>query len=144
MKTSPKGFISPLLLALIAVLILGGGAYVYMQNKPDSQFATTQTSDWKTYTNTQYGFEFKYPDINARLKTVGGWSDYNEPKITLKTPFNYDGCVSTGEDYGEGSKTTIAGREYCLITFFAKDPGPNGPISSYSAQYVSRIGNEDI
>ena len=47
----------------------------------------------------------------------------------------------------EGSKITIAGREYCLITVFDREPGPNGsadPISSSYYEYISRIGNEDI
>ena len=105
-----------------------------------------KTANWKTYTNTKYGFSLKYPDINARLKSIGGWTDTNEPRITSKTPFNYDECVSVQPpiDYDTGNKITIAGREYCLITAFAKDPGPNGPISSLSSSYISRIGNEDI
>jgi len=43
-----KGFIAPLLLALIALLLIGGGAYVYVQNKPANQpvtaSSTTQTT----------------------------------------------------------------------------------------------------
>lgn len=89
MKTSPKGFISPLLLALIAVLLVGGGAYVYVLlgisdnslndnictgpncfgiNKvstttPTSEqsISTAQTAGWKKYTNAQYGFSVNYP-----------------------------------------------------------------------------------
>ena len=75
MKTSQKGFISPLLLALVALLLAGGGAYVYVQNKQVKQSETVnsttatstaqtsdvQTADWKTYTNTRFGFEVKYP-----------------------------------------------------------------------------------
>ena len=33
MKTSQKGFIAPLLIILIAVLIIGGGVYEYQKNK---------------------------------------------------------------------------------------------------------------
>lgn len=40
-----KGFISPLVLALIAVLLIGGGAYVYVQNKQANEpIATTSTA----------------------------------------------------------------------------------------------------
>lgn len=63
METSQKGFIAPLLLALIAILLIGGGTYVYMQKKQVSQPVAEQTSGWKTYTNTQYGFEVKYPSV---------------------------------------------------------------------------------
>lgn len=37
MKNSQKGFIAPLLLALIAILLVGGGAYVYMQIRIERQ-----------------------------------------------------------------------------------------------------------
>lgn len=42
MKNSQKGFIVPLLLILIAVLVVGGGAYVYLQKEPASQPASDQ------------------------------------------------------------------------------------------------------
>ena len=45
MKISQKGFIAPLLLALIAILLIGGGAYVYVQNKQSNQpVVVSQTS----------------------------------------------------------------------------------------------------
>lgn len=45
METFHKGFTSPLLIALIAVLLIGGGAYVYVQNKQASQpVAATSTA----------------------------------------------------------------------------------------------------
>jgi hypothetical protein len=71
-----KGFIVPLLIAIIAVLLIGGGVYIYSNEKVEApivvdtnvptqatstQATSTQTSDWKTYTNTQYGFSFSYP-----------------------------------------------------------------------------------
>ncbi|MDP2655828.1 MAG: hypothetical protein Q8P17_04940 [bacterium] len=140
MKTSRKGFISPLLLVLIVVLLIGGGAYAYVQNK-GNQSETTQTSDWKTYTSTKYGFSLKYPDINARLKLIGGWTDVDEPKITSRTPFDYNKCELAGEGPGMGaSNITIADREYCLIESFGVESGTFGSVY----EYVSRIRNEDI
>ncbi|MDP2655831.1 MAG: hypothetical protein Q8P17_04955 [bacterium] len=56
-----KGFVPPLLLALIALLIIGGGTYVYVQNKPANLSAVAPASDWKTYTNTKYGIQIQYP-----------------------------------------------------------------------------------
>ena len=90
-----KGFIIPLIIAIVAVLTVGGGLYFYntsnvkncaglddmdralceANNKGKTLGidgfrtdlnATSTTADatagWKTYTNTQYGFEVKYPD----------------------------------------------------------------------------------
>lgn len=42
MKTSLKGFISPLLLALIAVLLISGGVYVYVQQKQANESVSTE------------------------------------------------------------------------------------------------------
>ncbi len=50
MNNSQKGFISPIILALIVLLVVGGGAYVYVH-----------TANWKTYTNTKYGYTLSYP-----------------------------------------------------------------------------------
>jgi len=75
MKISQRGFIIPLLL-VIAVLLLTGGAYVYIQNKQTSQSsesaATQATStpqtisarntDWHVYHNSKYGFSLTFPD----------------------------------------------------------------------------------
>ena len=60
----------PVLLGVLAVLAASGGAYWYGQQKApsvvqeeSSQPATTtdETAGWKTYTDTNYGFSFKYP-----------------------------------------------------------------------------------
>jgi len=76
MKTIHRGFIIPLVLALIAFALAGGGAYVYTQQKqanenvvitPNTQATSTtqnsatQSNNWKTYTNTALGFSIKYP-----------------------------------------------------------------------------------
>ena len=47
MKNTQKGFIVPLLLAIIAVLLIGGGAYVYTQNKQADQPATASSYENK-------------------------------------------------------------------------------------------------
>jgi hypothetical protein len=72
MKNSQKGFIAPVLITIIALLVIGGGSYIYFnkgnvnQDNPNKAISTTSTStdvttDWKTYTNSQYGFTFKHP-----------------------------------------------------------------------------------
>lgn len=85
MKNLQQGFIIPALLAIVALLVVGGGVYVYKnqkvekpivldtetqqsnQNQPkiDAQtppiVAKENISNWGTYTNKEYGFELKYP-----------------------------------------------------------------------------------
>lgn len=49
-----------------------------ISNEPVS---TTETADWQTYSNTEYGFEFKYPSSF----TQDQWGGDNEPLVYLKT-----------------------------------------------------------
>lgn len=127
MKNLKNRFIYPLFITIVALLIVGG-TYAYIQNKQGNQSLAAQTGDWKIYTNSQYGFELKYPD--------------NEPKITSRTPFNYSECALAGEGPGgsASTKVTIAGREYCLIEVSGVEPGT----FSTQYEYISRIGSEDI
>ena len=83
MKKSNKGFVVTLVITIVALLIIGGGVYLYSQNKSqqvsqqpvvsnqviststDQYVASTtniQTEGLKTYTNTQYGFSLLYPN----------------------------------------------------------------------------------
>ncbi len=60
-----KGFANLVLIGII-VILLGVGGYFMSQKKENvksSQPVTsdTDTSSWKTYTNSKYGFELKYP-----------------------------------------------------------------------------------
>jgi len=55
------------LIVLAVLLILTGifGVWYFLNPLPEDQTETTaivnKFTDWKTYTNTEYGFEFKYP-----------------------------------------------------------------------------------
>lgn len=100
---------------------------------------TSESTALKTYTNTQYGFYLQYPDINDRLKTFGVWTDKNEPKITYRAPFDYNLCNREGPGFN-ALTMTIAGRKYCLETFYGVEVGTLG----YDLEYISRVGNEDF
>lgn len=93
-----KGFIVPILVAVIAILLIGGGVYVYTNEKveapevfidsnlppqsgqisvattvPSKASTTDITNDWKMYSNSQYGFQIKYP-INYKIENdMSGW-----------------------------------------------------------------------
>ena len=68
-----KGYVIPLVIAILAVLIIDLVVYTYSQKNqtttivntppPTSQTGSTSPagSEWSTYTNTKYGFTFQYP-----------------------------------------------------------------------------------
>ena len=62
MKNSQKGFIVPVLLVIIALLVVGGGVYVY-KNKKVEVPAVVDTGTQPTNTNTQT------PPVNTQTKT---------------------------------------------------------------------------
>jgi len=65
-----KGFIVPVLIAIIAVLIIGGGAYLYQNKKVEAPVVdinnnvpttTKPTTTLKTYTSDKFSLQFQYP-----------------------------------------------------------------------------------
>lgn len=69
MKNNQKGLAVPLIIVTIALIAIVGGVYYYSQKSSNPQAknntnVTTAVQDdkWKTYINTKYGFELKYPE----------------------------------------------------------------------------------
>jgi hypothetical protein len=84
-----KGFVIPLIIAIVAIFAVGGGYYYTQKGNflkddkkgnvviDDSKIASTadETKDWKTYKSEEYGFEFKYPaDWTYRENNLSGGS----------------------------------------------------------------------
>lgn len=85
MKNSQKGFAIPIIIAILALLVVGGGSYIYTNKKveapiniPDitSNVPTTTPSNivggykdgnlgWKTYKNDKYNFKIMYPETSV-------------------------------------------------------------------------------
>ncbi|MDD2822705.1 MAG: hypothetical protein PHQ59_01355 [Candidatus Daviesbacteria bacterium] len=79
-----KGF-APIIIILGIVLFLGivGGVYYFSKNSssaiknnpvntptPTATLKVDETTNWKTYTNTEYGYSIKYPE-NISLEEMG-------------------------------------------------------------------------
>ena len=72
MKNNKKGFANMILIGVIIALVAVGGYFAFVKKyKPITQEQTTSllvpvttndTSNWKTYINIKYGYEFKYPE----------------------------------------------------------------------------------
>jgi len=102
MKNSQRGFIVPLI-TIIALLLIGGGAYVYMNKYQQKQnvstteansvsTTTTQNSsitnatvNWKTYTNNKYGYQIQYPEnsVISALDSNGHTVDVSNNSYTI-------------------------------------------------------------
>jgi len=54
-KSSQSGFSAIILVVIIVLVVVGGGLVAWKQGW------INETANWKTYTNSDYGFEFKYP-----------------------------------------------------------------------------------
>jgi hypothetical protein len=91
----PKHFLNKkFVVTFIILLLLGGSTYARIQYWQNQQVAqevvptftprTDVTAGWKTYTNTQYGFEFKYP-ADATTREEKFTSCKNAAKECLRT-----------------------------------------------------------
>ncbi|MDO8585124.1 MAG: Ser-Thr-rich GPI-anchored membrane family protein [bacterium] len=61
MNDSRKGFIVPIILIVVALLIAGGGAYLRYRQENKLTQQSSETVGWKTYTDSKVGFTFQYP-----------------------------------------------------------------------------------
>lgn len=61
-----------IVIMVIFITIIATGGYFFYQ-KYSTIKIQKQTIDWKTYTNSEYGFEFKYPEnLEARQRITSG------------------------------------------------------------------------
>ncbi|NQV88197.1 MAG: hypothetical protein HQ402_01390 [Parcubacteria group bacterium] len=66
MKKLNKGFVIPLVISIIVLVMVGGGIYYTKTKQSDLSIKINSTIDqnvgWKTYTDSSYDIQFKYPD----------------------------------------------------------------------------------
>ncbi len=100
-----RGFVIPLLLAIIGLFLVGGGVYIY------SQQPKTSDSDSQTFESKEFGFRLEYPAEFGNLKKVHkigllleGGQTKNAPD---STEYTLDVFVTEGGSvlfYVQGSK----------------------------------------
>lgn len=133
MKNYQKGFIVPALIAVIALLVIGGGVYIYeskkieapvidnnvqqtdqaqqstgVQNAPvttqtNNPSSQADTSNWKTATNIAFGFSFKYPS---------NW--FVDDNLTVNT------CCLNITSYNTGTERLFAGQTQIQVQRYTK------------------------
>lgn len=155
-----KGFVIPLIVAVVAVLAVGGGVFYYL-NKPikldyyvhpvatNTPIVTPisspvdKTTDWKIYTSTQYGFEIRHPAdwiiissssgiILASPKTVQQIKDY--PNL----PTRYDISITIEPKTVEYLNT---GKDILFNGIPAKQIIEEDEESSYLYIYIDNYNN---
>ncbi|MEK7558940.1 MAG: PsbP-related protein [Patescibacteria group bacterium] len=111
---SSKSFLSGKLIILIVIFLIifaGGGTYLALnfKSEPTPPFVggspikspeSDPTATWKTYTNTTYGFSFKYPKA-WYTQEVPGWST---PGASIS--FYQNGATPT-ENYADTPTNTL-------------------------------------
>lgn len=109
--------------------------------------STTSTADWKTYTNSEYGFSFKYPgdytknDLENGVAINSGTSGgYERPNLitvqktkTDKTFAQFLQTLNDGRTFFEQTATTFAGKS-------AYEGVDAGLVNSYGV-YTESNGN---
>jgi hypothetical protein len=120
MKNLQKGFVVPFIVAVVALLVVGGGYYFYSQKtKAPAQNNLSDISDWKTCTNSQYGFQIKYPNsfigsVSEKAK-AGGILFYGENPNKLKlegyfyNQFNPETLNASSDSTFKKSEISVAG-----------------------------------
>ncbi|MDO8570373.1 MAG: PsbP-related protein [Candidatus Daviesbacteria bacterium] len=86
-----KGLAPLLVIVLVAVIAVGGYLLYQKQTKPVSQLVVQPTpisaeesTDWKTYTNEKYNYQFDYP-TNWYIQTLGDSEVYlSDQKLDIK------------------------------------------------------------
>ena len=115
--------------------VAGGQTTNYKQ----IQNSNTETADWKTYKNNEYGYEIKYPmnwtfrqypDINGGITGGAGFRPSNKPDI------NSDFITIDSYSYGEND-CNIPFSEY-VKTAYAKEVG-NGDQTLNSIEKIENV-----
>lgn len=154
MRTPRRGFAVPLVLAIIAVLLVGGGIYEYTKDK-----MVIQTPDWNAYSgnnyvNTQYGFSVRYPNDMPPTPIPDRWSK-NISMISFGTdtdgvivsvitnPADVANCLVTPRNvlpstYTVSDSKIVRIREVPFLSYFVSNTTAKKPINTH---YYTSVQN---
>lgn len=129
MKNKQKGFIIPLIIVIVALLVVSG-VYIYVNKKVESPtvsntvspqsnqtapiVATSDkslTDNWKTYKNDIYGFEVQYPSNGFLTGDNYRFSkDINDyvVEIRIPSPQSFMIEVTSQKNLSDFSKSSVA------------------------------------
>jgi len=106
------------IIIIVAAVVLFGGifTYQYFSAKANNIQTTDQTVGWKTYTNTQYGFEVQYPPngfLTGDHYRFSSDQDYYVVEIRIPSPQAFLIDISPKEkcliyNISSKSNTTVA------------------------------------
>lgn len=132
-EMSIRDFIS--LLVIIGVIpqdkIPAVNAYLATLDNNQATNSSNSVSNWKTYTNTQYGFSFQYPVLFEGADLQGGLPQVFVTSTSTGIDIT-NGCykaVSGARGYAGGSLVTLNGIQFCLS--LSSDAGMSQLYRSY-------------
>jgi len=121
MKTFQRGFIIPLLLVIIAVLVVGGGIYIYTITIINTQQPTIKlicSFSGNTIDDGQYQNGLTFVAQGENCATLSGWAPNNPTNQSL----TFNGVTKTWR--------------YVLLSFYQANFSPDGKHFAYTASNV--------
>ena len=102
--SSLTGFI----IIAIEIAILFGGIFIYQQHSIQKSNIKNQneTAGWKTYSNFQYGFEIKYPEIFSGAV----WRAQNWPPTITISDDSKNSITACGSDISLSDRVSFPGK----------------------------------
>lgn len=122
---SKKGFVIPLIIAIVAILVVGGVVFVTKNKKVEAPVViqnmattTTETKGWNIYTNDKYGYQVRYPTDWA----VSDW--YRHGSVSFCPPESQEvvngvSSCKVGETYG---KSVYPKAPISILQYGIQDP----------------------
>jgi hypothetical protein len=145
-NNNSKGFIQILVPILFTIIVLASIGYFAFKNgqielisskspltSPTptiNQTPAINTTNWKTYTNTQYGYKIKYPDTITLLINGKGSPGF----IPVCDEYRSSGCLFYSENPFPKSNLEAAGLS---INIIVNNGSVHNSVSSYSDKVYS-------